>query len=447
VIVSPASAHLQEHVKSDVNAEQVYADFASVMLENRPGEPFVYPPTLYEPGLVEELSFSGRGLATLIAEMPERAFGDDVQARLRFLGVDDRVEASLLTAAFENPHLRSSAVAFVRPDILATASGLRAVEINVAAPIGGITHHGPYVDAFRASKLSEVVGRLGYKVDVPDIAKYWLDTFESHLRGGRSAARVFLAIAESTDPNLGAYYYRRVLEDAGFVVVTGLVASLAFDRKGVSFEGHRIDVVLTMYTWFEACLYVPPALTAQLTALDANGSLDLVGSPVSALFDNKVNLELLTSLEYRHLLDKAERAFVDQYLSPTFRLTNETFAQALLNQENLVCKPASAFAGKGLVLGWTVNRAEWHRTLMKGIQGQKAYVCQERVQAEDVYQNAQGEAISVCFGPIMLNGTYAGTFTRELPTRAGPVVNAGAGASPAALLRAEATLFSGPSPP
>lgn len=68
-------------------------------------------------------------------------------------------------------------------------------------------------------------------------------------------------------------------------------------------------------------------------------TIDLVGSPATALFDHKANLELLTT--HRDLLDPAEQTLVSQHVPETFRLTESTMERAVAERERLVCKPGS----------------------------------------------------------------------------------------------------------
>lgn len=413
---------------------QDFECFRAVMLRDRPTEPFVYPPTVYDAHTALRLQEASERLCALVADMPSRVFGDDRVAWIEFLGVEHSDEAALLHTALDDDGLVSAATAFMRPDVLLTDSGFKVVEVNTAAPIGGITHHGPYAEAFMASEYRQALAGRSVLATVPDIGPRWLAAFESGLRRATRTGHVFLAIADPTDPNLGSHYYTRLLRSVGYTVSTGLVSELAFTPHGAVREGRRIDAVLTMYTWLEACEFVPSQTTRRLLDLHREERLDLVGSPVSAAYDHKANLELLTSDAFRQYLSAEETALVRELVPATVRVVQSNLDQLLKKREELVLKPGAGYAGIGLTRGWTCSDAEWRIALQAAADRDETYVCQERVRMEPVYTNTDGEPVNVCFGPLVLMGSYAGTFTRELPKRSGDVVNARAGAIPGAMV-------------
>lgn len=408
--------------------------FGAIWSRARPGETYVYPPTLFEAEFGRAVSAIGTDLVNLAADMPYRVFGNDIEGWLDYLGVP-AAERSILSSAYNNLHLRSTAAIFARPDILLSDSGLKAVEVNFGGPIGGITGHDPYLDAFVSSGLNDRLERLGYRLEVPRMTEPWLAAFTGALRCDNERAHVYEAIADVTDPNLSRHFFTEMLESAGFDVSHGLVTDLRVADDGVTVDGRRVHVVFAMYTWYETCEFVPPGLTRQLIDLDSRGLVDFIGTPASALHDNKVNLELLTSSRFRHLLSDAERALVDGHLPATFRLLDETFGAAVENKDSLVCKPSSEFGGRGVLCGWTMDVADWRAALSSRVRESQTYVCQQRVTSVASYTTAaMGEPIDICFGPLVLGGRYGGSFTKELERRAGPVISGSAGCVPGAVL-------------
>jgi len=216
------------------------------------------------------------------------------------------------------------------------------------------------------------------------------------------------------------------------------VHELDVTPQGVFYEGQRVDVVFTMYTWLETRQYVPHDVTTRLIEADEAGVVDFVSPPLSALYDHKANLEILTSGVHRHHFTDGERAVLDRYVPRTWRLTDDTLKLAARDRAGFVLKPATEYGGKGIVFGDQVGDEVWRATLSASLDRDATYVLQERLGDLWSYDDPDGATCrkyQVCLGPMIFGGRYAGTFMRHAPaTTGGSAINTARGAEAASLL-------------
>ncbi|MET7451361.1 hypothetical protein ABZT03_05555 [Streptomyces sp. NPDC005574] len=402
----------------------------------RPDWRTAYPPQVFTADATSETVTAGVRLAELISGFPHRVFGEDLTAWTDYLDVPAE-DAALMTQALRQPRLRRAATAFMRPDLVLTHDGLKLVELNVAASLGGLSTLAPYTAATRASAYAAFLARRGVVFDAPDTAKIWLDVFAGLTRArGEGPLRVFEATADPSDLDGGRRFFVDMLRTAGHHVSCGLVTDLDFTDAGVTHDGEPVDAVFTAYTWHETKQFVPPALTRRLMEYDTAGLVDFIGSPAAALYDNKGNLALLHDPDHHHLLTAEERALVARCVPTTFRLRPGTLERALAHRDLLVCKPASAYGGKNLQFGSAMSDQEW-RSLMRTrlADPDERHVLQLRQHPATVHiPGAHPAEREVVLAPLVFGGTHAGVFLRQAPPRPRSAINASNGAEVAALL-------------
>ena len=401
---------------------------------HRPGLTYFYPPQLLTAEAAEETGTVGVRLAQLISEFPHRVFGDDHRAWAARLGLTPE-DTDLVCEALASPRLARVATSFMRPDLVVTDTGLQLVELNVGASLGGLSTCAPYLRATLDSAYARFLAARGLTVEAPDTSRVWLDVLgaltERHTDG---PLHVFEAVANPADSDSGRRFFVDMVRSAGHEVSCGLVHDLELTDDGAWFEGRRIDVVFTAYTWHETRRFVPAALTRRLMALDTARKVDFIGSPAAALYDNKANLALL--FEHPDLLTDDERDLVARHVPETFRLTEQTLERAVAAREQLLCKPTAAFGGKNMTYGFTLDDDAWraHLTDCLGDPAER-HILQHRITPAVVHQPATGpHGREVVLGPLVFGGRFAGTFLRQAPPRAQSVINASGGAEAAGVL-------------
>ncbi|WP_274029124.1 hypothetical protein [Streptomyces sp. MMBL 11-1] len=407
----------------------------------RKGWPHIFPPPLFSSEFVDELSHAARTVVGLLRAVPERVFGGDFAAWMEFQGLT-REESELLTRSLNKRNLQMAS-RFARPDFVLTTGGPKVVEVNVSAPLGGMNTVDPYVKQFRSSGYFRHLQEAGYDVSAPEMRSIWGEAFQSLVRPRQSDGRpvVFEAIADSNDINSGRQAFEKLVGSFGFAYANGLVQDLDVRADGVYYEGRRVDVVFTMYTWLETRKFVPAEITIGLMEADAAGLVDFIAPPTSALFDHKANLELLTSDSFAECFTGAERDFIRRYVPRTFRVTEETAPEALADQSRMVLKPGSDYGGRGIVFGDRVSGEEWSTAIDAAAAG-SGFICQQRLEELWTGQGFNGTEYRdhyVCLGPLVFADKYAGTFVRWADAASGnAVINVKQGAESGALLAGHA---------
>lgn len=396
--------------------------------------PHAFPPPLFSIEACNEIRDVGIRLAELIGSVPMRRFGDDIGAWLSYLRIPT-VDRGLISTALADQRLSKIAREFIRPDLILTANGLCAVEVNVSAPMGGINTHDPYVSTIRNSAFAASLAERNIVLDAPDMTAVWLDAFRSCLRREADDGVVFEAVAHHGDIDSGRRFFVDMLKHAGYEVESGCVTDLDVNENGVTYHGRRITTIFTMYTWLETRRYLNPSLTRALIDLDGRGLLDFIGSPASAAYDSKVNLALLCDPLTRRVLTTDEIAFVDQYVPETFILNDQNLPRALSEQSRLVCKPASEYGGKRILFGDEMSVEDWRTALgVLAKDNDASYVCQRRLQPAVAYHDDDCGPVEVCFGPMIFGQRYAGTFVRHAPSQLASVINMAHGAQAFAMM-------------
>jgi hypothetical protein len=167
----------------------------------------------------------------------------------------------------------------------------------------------------------------------------------------------------------------------------------------------------------------------------------MVNSPRSKILHKKASLAVLSDERNAHLFDAdaagAIRAFVPWTRVVEERRTThagadvDLVAHARQYRERLVLKPNDDYGGAGIVLGWTVDDAEWDRALAKALA--EPYIVQERVpipsEPYPSYWSGEVRIIDrmIDTAPFVSHGAYADGLLTRLSTAALLNVTAGGG--------------------
>ncbi len=118
-----------------------------------------------------------------------------------------------------------------------------------------------------------------------------------------------------------------------------------------------------------------------------DGAVCMVNPFRCKLLHKKASLAVVSDERQAPLLTDAQRAAVAEHV-PWTRVVEERRTTVrgetidlvpwiAANRERLVLKPNDEYGGKGIVLGWTVDDAAWHRALSAALA--EPYIVQERV--------------------------------------------------------------------
>ncbi len=415
-------------------ATEVETAFQARFSGLRPGDDhIVFPPPPLHASFIDEMVAASRTILHCIDAIPERVFGGDVRAWLAFQGLADD-EADFLQQCCRGRQ-RAMATSFARPDCVIADGTARMVEMNIAPPLGGTDTCDRIADEVHASDFGRFLAAAGVVLESPDTLGHWTRAIRAltRLRADRPAPVFFVALADPDEQPSPRYpNYVRAIEAAGFVHRRGLIQHLQVRPDGVFHQGERVDVVFTMFTYAEFLRFqVPRPLALALAQADEDGLVDYLLSPVNIAFDNKCNLELLTSPAFEAHWTPRERQVFARHIPATRRWRGARLAQAAERRAGLVLKPARDFGGTGVTIGANVDDAAWRAALDTALAPGEHWVLQDVAAPMWRHEAASGAALNLCLGPLLYRGVHGGTFLRLRPALDDgvPVINAAQGAS------------------
>ena len=158
------------------------------------------------------------------------------------------------------------------------------------------------------------------------------------------------------------------------------------------------------------------------------GAVCVVNSFRAKLLHKKMSLALLSDDRYQRLYTPAQRAAIRRHIPWTRKVRPELADDIARRRETLVLKPNDEYGGKGVVLGWTVDQAEWEAAI--AVATTQSYVVQEaveipRVPFPVVLDGLRYLDLAVDLDPYLFDGRAGGFMTR---VSAAALLNVTAGA-------------------
>ncbi|WP_233968024.1 hypothetical protein [Pectobacterium polaris] len=373
------------------------------------GRRYYYPPTILNHSLRDEIERISLRLLDIVSTIPDKYFGGDIDAWIKYLGYDD-YEAHFLRKMISKKFLRR-ALLFSRPDFILTENGPRLCEINVAATIGGMNGNENYISSLQETVFFQHILRSDVKVffDFPE--RHWENALHSTRENslGLSMPVMFEALASALDKSPMRKTFVEMATKAGFKVISGIVQELDIREDGVYVEDIRIDVLYTRFTWDELKRYVPFKLISALSEADNNGLIDFISPPLYTLFDNKKNLVLLSSTFHKN--DDDELSMV---IPETINLDAETHLMVTESKNDWVIKPTCDYGGKGVFIGSEFSEQNWSLKIQTILKEKASYIAQRKICAISEFIDPFGECCAISAGGLVFNGILSGVFLRRL---------------------------------
>jgi uncharacterized circularly permuted ATP-grasp superfamily protein len=161
------------------------------------------------------------------------------------------------------------------------------------------------------------------------------------------------------------------------------------------------------------------------------------------LMHKKASLAVLSDERHAHLFDAGAQTAIRAHV-PWTRVVEERKTEyrgatvdlvpfAVATREQLVLKPNDDYGGAGIVLGWTVDAAEWERAVQRALAS--PYIVQERVAiASEPYPSLVDGRLQIIdrmldTAPFVCHGRYMSGCLTRLSTSALLNVTAGGGSS------------------
>jgi uncharacterized circularly permuted ATP-grasp superfamily protein len=158
------------------------------------------------------------------------------------------------------------------------------------------------------------------------------------------------------------------------------------------------------------------------------GGACVVNSFRAKLLHKKMSLALLSDDRYERLYTLGQRAAIRRHIPWTRRVRPELAEDIARRRETLVLKPNDEYGGKGVVLGWTVEQAEWEAAIE--VATTQSYVVQEAVEIPRIpfpiaLDGLKYIDLAVDLDPYLFDGRPGGFMTR---VSAAALLNVTAGA-------------------
>jgi uncharacterized circularly permuted ATP-grasp superfamily protein len=231
--------------------------------------------------------------------------------------------------------------------------------------------------------------------------------------------------------------FQRAFTESGVKTLICAPEDLTHRGGRLRAKGTPIDVVYRRVLLSE--LLAKPEVAGPLLRAYLAGDVTVVNSLRAKLLHKKMSLALLSDDRYARLYTRAQRRAIATHVPWTRKVRegHTTYGNQVIdltefvirNRERLVLKPNDEYGGKGVVLGWTVDRHEWEQTLIGALT--TSFVVQEKVDVPKepfpvLLDRVHFLDLSVDCDPYLFWGRVGGVLTR-LSSSALLNVTAGAG--------------------
>lgn len=381
-----------------------------------------YPPVVFTSAFIDELKEATEFLLSMIFSIPERIFENDYKKMIEYQGYAKEDAEYLLSTCQE--HLIIQAKQLARPDFLLAPDGVKAIEMNIVSALGGIGLVDRYNEIFyRTELLHDLEVNKDVLLSSHPVAKQWADFLFRHTRSQSHNPIVMMAVLDDDELNQDnfnsfiTYEVAHYLRMNGFRTVMGNIQDIDFKENGAFFRHRKIDIVLPSFIYIEARDAGALAICDKLIKYHREGHLTFYGSATSTIFDNKINLAILSSPTFYHCFTPEERLKIDKLIPKTRRLSDSHKEELMRNKDKLVLKSCISFGGNNIVIGNNSSQEEWGKAIERALESDEPYIVQELVEsrkkrfAYDMLENEEC-LYDLCIGAFYFD-EFAGIFMRE----------------------------------
>lgn len=340
----------------------------------------VRPPVMTADALRTLNRVSNR-LAQLVLEACQRRARNGAELRT-LLGVTAERTRLLDDAAPLDERL----LAAIRPDVLLCGGVPRFVEFNIDSSLGGALDSDTVVRRFVELYAEEGITDLVSMVPAPSAVAERFVAIQSTL-GLPEGARVAMLIDfDSEYPGLEnpEWFLQKLApvaemaRDCGIDLVISPVSTVTLDdQRRLLVKGATVDAVFRLFVPNR----VTPSVGIQALAAATEAGLPVFVSAAAWLLGSKQALAWLW--DDLDDLPAADRDLVRRYVPRTGTLNAEAVERAIVDQYDLVAKPADGSAGVGVLIGRETSGPAWRDGLAQAVAA-GGHVLQEYVEADAV---------------------------------------------------------------
>jgi hypothetical protein len=417
-------------------------------------------PVFVAPGKRDELARASLAVHRLIKAIPERVFGNDPRRIAEFYNVGED-HALLLASILRQTDALPGAVG--RGDFIETRSGLKCIEFNMVANLGGWEAATCAERYLKVPVIRRFLDQAGIAVHLTDplrllLAHVIADALAHGLAG--SGARPGPGPGPESRPGPGpgsgsgeplglavlfrpdkvppapwrAYMeqeFRSVLAEQDPAlpgeIFIGPSGALELGPDGLLRHGeHRMHVVLDT----ENMIVPRPVFVAMMS-----GAARVFNGPLAGILSDKLNVALLSELAEAEVWSAGERAAIRAHI-PWTRRVGEEFVDyrgarawlpdlLLAAREDLVLKLGYSSQGADVHIGRTRSPAEW-AALVETALREPSWLVQEYLESLHymfLRRDGGGAPHNLVWGLFTFGPTYGGAFLRMAPAGLAEVIN------------------------
>jgi hypothetical protein len=430
-----------------------YADL--VKFDLGPGE--VQPwPTFVKPQMKNQLQEASTAVFHLIKQIPQRIFANNPQKIGAYFGfLKEHVQLQL--ESVKDGHLDNL---LARGDFIFSAAGLKCLEYNVSALIGGYEQpilesaflNSPFIAKFIREYQVKIYNKDQYVILLQQLLTTAKKKFPADEHGEINIALVQHNYKKTRHINVIEeqmnQVYQHVLKEHGSHLQGRVIfcdfPNLTVDNDCIFYNGKRIHTLVECYHG------EVPAMFLYVSLL---GNVILYNGPISRLLTNKLTLALLSENEDTEVFTPGEREIIKKYIPWTRRVVPgevnfgtgtfdmEDFLSS--HREKLVIKPDCELGGIDIHVGKFTPADQWDEATGNALRDKdRNWLIQEYVEplthlyqyGDDGYAEHQ-----LIWGLIVFGSTYAGTYLRLMPRneKSKGVINCHQGAKKTCLLEVD----------
>jgi hypothetical protein len=341
-----------------------------------------------------------------------------------------------------------------RGDFIFSSSGLKCLEYNISADIGGwqmamweaLYLKNPIISDFlqqyqhKRKMNNENVLSILFK----HLTAAALDKFPGISDFLNIAVVTPVINSKETIKYLSNYFVQQTPMPAGKKLdmdIRMIVCSyhdLKVLNNVIYYQGEPVHILVEQYGGV-----VPPDFVNAVKA----GNVIIFNGHLTGLMSNKFNLAVLSENRDSDIFTADERETIEKYIPWTRKCipSKTTFAGepidlesfAYSQRERLVIKPSIGFGGQSVFIGKYMKEAQWQDVVNTALETKKCIV-QEYVESFPyLYQVGENGCVPhhAVWGFLVFGSTYAGEWLRILPKQGNPgVVNSHQGAEESVIL-------------
>ena len=255
------------------------------------------------------------------------------------------------------------------------ADEIRFVECNAESP-AGMAYSDNLADVFAGLPVMKAFRKHFRGRFLPTRRHQLRSMISAFTEWGRSNKPVIAIVDWEGLPTAPEFeMFQAFFEAAGVRTLICDPRELVFRRGNLYARDRQVNLVYRRVLMSE--LLDRDEETRALRDAYIDGAVCVVNSFRAKLLHKKMSLALLSDPRYERLYTAAQRAAIRRHIPWTRRVRPDLAEEIARRRETLVLKPNDEYGGKGVVLGWTVDQAEWEATIE--VAATQSYVVQEAV--------------------------------------------------------------------